>query len=239
MRVVSCVPSLSELAEELSPGCLAGRTRFCNSPSGLKSIPSIGGTKDLDTGRIIRLKPDLVLSVKEENTREQILELREAGLKVEVFDIRNLVEAIAMVEKCGFLLSSPEKAAGISARMKELLRPAGEKGSILYFIWKKPWMLAGRDTFIGDLLEKSGFRNLAPEGARYPELAGTDEIIQLHPDIIFLSSEPYPFREKDLAFFQNILPETRVMFVDGSIFSWYGSRTAMLPEFLRGLGFSD
>jgi ABC-type Fe3+-hydroxamate transport system substrate-binding protein len=236
MRVVSCVPSLSELAEELRPGCLVGRTRFCIAPDSLKKVPKVGGTKDLDTAAIIRLKPDLVLSVKEENEKQQIGELISAGIETAVFDIRTLEDALAMVQECGKLLQNPAQANRIAAEMNKIREPAqGNCGSMLYFIWQKPWMVAGEDTFIGDLLRKTGFRNLAPPGARYPAFQSIEQILQLNPDVIFLSDEPFPFNEKHRVFFQNNFPRAKVFRVDGSLFSWYGSRTAKLNEYLRNL----
>ena len=236
MRVISCVPSISELAEELRPGCLVGRTRFCIAPDSIRQLPKIGGTKDLDTAAIIRLKPDLVLAVKEENEKKQIGELMSAGIETAVFDIRTLEDARAMVQECGKLLQNPAQANRIAAEMNKIREPApGNRGSMLYFIWQKPWMVAGADTFIGDLLAKSGFRNLAPEGARYPVIEDIAQIRQLNPDFIFLSDEPFPFREKHRAAFQNNFPLSRVLCVDGSIFSWYGSRTARLKQYLQNL----
>jgi ABC-type Fe3+-hydroxamate transport system substrate-binding protein len=119
--------------------------------------------------------------------------------------------------------------------MEPLLLPQAQRGSILYFIWQKPWMCAGNDTFIGDLLRRSGFRNLAPEEGRYPVLNRLEDIQNLKPDFIFLSSEPFPFSDKDLLFFQNNFPDSFVYKVDGGIFSWYGIQTPLLPDYLDSL----
>ena len=235
MRVVSCVPSLSELAEELFPGCLVGRTRYCISPPSIRQVNKIGGTKDLDTAGIISLKPDLVLAVKEENEKDQIETIRQAGIKTEVFDIRSLDDAILMVKECGRLLNNQSRAAEICSGMAAIRSAHKPRGSILYFIWQNPWMCAGKDTFIGSLLECCGFRNAAPESGRYPVLHELSDIQYLKPDVIFLSSEPFPFREKHLAFFTNNFPESKVKLVDGSLFSWYGSRTAKVPNYLNSL----
>ena len=96
-------------------------------------------------------------------------------------------------------------------------------------------MCAGNDTFIGDLLRRSGFRNLAPEKGRYPVLNSLEDIQNLKPDFIFLSSEPFPFRDKDLLFFENNFPASSVYKVDGGIFSWYGIQTPLLPGYLESL----
>jgi ABC-type Fe3+-hydroxamate transport system substrate-binding protein len=239
MRVVSCVPSISELAEELLPGCLLGRTRFCIAPKSISKLPRIGGTKDLDLSQIIALKPDLVLSVKEENEKDQIEFLIESGLNVVVFDILTLQDAIEMVRDCGTLLGNPNRAEEIALGMDAIREPSKKsKGTVLYLIWQSPWMCAGPDTFIGSILQESGFEVLSTEGGRYPELKDMDEIRNMAPDYVFLSSEPFPFRQKQYDFFCNNLPDSKVFLVDGTLFSWYGSRTAMLPAYFAKLGLS-
>lgn len=235
MRVVSCVPSLSELVEELAPGSLYGRTRYCIAPESLKKVPKIGGTKDLDTDKIIAMQPDLLLAVKEENEKEQVEKIRDAGIRTVVFDIRSLTDAIHTVQECGKLLDNSGRAGEICSGMEGIHQLKKYSGSVLYFIWQKPWMCAGRDTYIGSLLECCGFVNAAPEGARYPVLADLAEIQNLKPDYIFLSSEPFPFRKKHYEFFANNFPASEVRLVDGSLFSWYGIRTLQLPKYLNEL----
>jgi ABC-type Fe3+-hydroxamate transport system substrate-binding protein len=238
MRVVSCVPSLSELVEDLVPGSLCGRTRYCISPESIRKISKIGGTKDLDTEGIIALNPDLVLSVKEENEREQILKIHASGIRTKVFDIRTLDDAISMVRECGKLLDNQDRAEEICSGMESVRMLKNFHGTVLYFIWQNPWMCAGKDTFIGSILENCGFTNLAPEGNRYPALHDIAEIEKLNPDYIFLSSEPFPFREKHRLDFANNFPGSRVELVDGSLFSWYGIRTTQLPGYLKELKLS-
>ena len=236
MRIVSCVPSLSELAEDLRPSCLVGRTRFCIAPASIREVMKIGGTKSLDIGRIMQLQPDLVLSVKEENEKEQIEYLINSGLQVEVFDINGLIDAIDMVQKMGVLLGNTERATGIRNGMEQLYHMEGFGDlSVLYFIWQQPFMVAGEQTFIGDLLRISGFKNLAPAGSRYPVLKDINEVRQLNPDLIFLSSEPFPFTDKHCFYFQNNLPDSKVYKVDGRIFSWYGKRPVQIPRYLQNL----
>jgi len=185
------------------------------------------------------MHPDLVLSVKEENEKEQIEALIESGLRVVVFDIVNLKDAIEMVRNCGTLLGNPDRAEEIALGMDAIREPKKKsKGSVLYLIWQNPWMCAGPDTFIGSILQESGFQVLSTEGGRYPQLKNIDEIRSLAPDYVFLSSEPFPFRQKQYDFFCNNLPESKVFLVDGTLFSWYGSRTAKLPAYFANTGLS-
>lgn len=94
-------------------------------------------------------------------------------------------------------------------------------------------MAAGNDTFIHHMLMQAGWNNLI-ESPRYPEVS-IQELKRLKPDVLLLSSEPYPFKAKDVAELSQILPQTRVMLVDGELFSWYGSRLLQTPDYINGL----
>ena len=104
---------------------------------------------------------------------------------------------------------------------------------MVYCIWKNPWMWAGSDTFISKMLNYAGFENIISD-ERYPELE-MKEIIKENPDYIFLSSEPYPFKEKHIEELNTEFPNSRFKIVDGEMFSWYGSRMLQAPEYFNSL----
>ena len=54
-------------------------------------------------------------------------------------------------------------------------------------------------------------------------------------DYILLSSEPFPFKEKQIAEFQKICPKAKILLVDGELFSWYGSRLILAAEYFKNL----
>jgi hypothetical protein len=83
-------------------------------------------------------------------------------------------------------------------------------------------MAAGSDTFIHDMIQKAGFVN-ALDQKRYPVLS-IDDFHIIQPDLIFLSSEPYPFKAKHIDELSTICPGIPIKLVDGELFSWYGSR---------------
>ena len=98
----------------------------------------------------------------------------------------------------------------------------------LYLIWREPWMAAGGNTYIHDVMKTFGLQNVCAETDRYPQL--TDEAVSdLTPELILLSSEPYPFTEKHVQEMEGVARTPRIMLVDGEWFSWYGPR--MLPSF--------
>ena len=103
-----------------------------------------------------------------------------------------------------------------------------------YFIWRKPYMAVGGNNFIDAMLQHCGFHNVFSNLERYPEIT-TEQLQKANPQLILLSSEPYPFKEKHIAEFQAICPQATIKVVDGEMFSWYGSRLAMAPAYLQGV----
>ena len=101
---------------------------------------------------------------------------------------------------------------------------------VAYFIWKNPYMLAGQHTFINHMLAMIGLHNVV-KSARYPAVE-LEDLLLLEPDIVFLSSEPYPFREKHVKEIETALPQASVQLVDGEMFSWYGSRLVKAVQYL-------
>jgi len=236
-KIVSLVPSQSELLWDLGLRKeLVGITKFCIHPQELfKNITKIGGTKTLNIKKIIDLKPDLVIGNKEENDRSQIIELQK-HVPVWMSDIYNLSDALQMIEAVGEMTNKQNEAINIKNQIAQsFLQLKTISKSVLYLIWKNPFMGAGTNTFINDMLLKMGLKNLLnQENNRYPELKIND-IIDLKPEVIFLSTEPYPFKELDIVFFSKKLPNTKIILVDGEMFSWYGSRLLKSSNYFNQL----
>lgn len=235
-RIISIVPSQSELLWDLGlREELVGITKFCIHPKVMyNSIERVGGTKTLHIEKIRALKPDLIIGNKEENEQSQILELQKE-FPVWMSDIYNLEDALKMIELVGELVNQFNNANRIKNQIQQSffdLQKVSKTG--LYLIWNKPYMAAGSATFIGDMLQKIGIENVLPTNSRYPELS-LEEIKSLNPDIIFLSSEPYPFKEEHIKELQNQLPNSKVLLVDGELFSWYGSRLLKSVDYLNDL----
>ena len=237
-RIVSLVPSQTELLIDFGlKDRLVGITKFCIHPPELrKEIKVVGGTKNFHIDRIEALEPDLIIGNKEENEEGRIKALQEK-YPVWMSDIQVLSEALTMILQLGVIMGKPEVAATmISTITKEFesLRFPRKRPKTLYFIWRKPWMAAGKDTFIDAMLRQSGFRNAVSQ-SRYPELT-EEEILALAPEVVMLSSEPYPFKEKHMAELQAMLPNARIILVDGEMYSWYGSRLLQAPAYFKKLG---
>lgn len=238
-RIISTVPSTTEFLFDLGLGNrVISRTRFCKYPeSDIAKLPNIGGPKDLYFDKIRLLDPDLILVNEEENKKEQIEVLLDE-FPVYVCKVRNYDEALQNILNTGKIVGSEPKsfeiANTIQARFSQL--PVNLKSqSVLYLIWKDPYMVAGKDTFINSMIEKCGFRNaIADKDSRYPKMTA-EEISKLNPDLVFLSSEPFSFTKKHIQEIQNLLPNTKIELVDGEMFSWFESHLRKAGKYFNDL----
>jgi len=236
-RIISVVPSQTELLFYLGlDNEVIGITKFCIHPADkFKSTKKIGGTKQLDIDKIKSLRPDLIIANKEENERGQLEELMQY-FPVWISDIYDLPGALDMITRVGELVGRKVEAATLAATITQNfneLKPVLSPLRVAYFIWRKPYMIAGPNTFIDSMLQKCGWEN-AFDLQRYPEIdAGM--LRDASPDVILLSSEPYPFKEKHLAELSALVPSATVKLVDGEMFSWYGSRLLEAPGYFKEL----
>jgi ABC-type Fe3+-hydroxamate transport system substrate-binding protein len=225
-RIVSIVPSQTELLFDLGLAeQIIGVTRFCNHPADkILSKTQIGGTKQLNIGLIKSLEPDLIIANKEENERNQVEELMQY-FPVWISDISNKADALQMIESVGEITCKVLDAQKMVQRIKTSfneLKSIKKPLLVAYFIWRKPYMVAGKGTFIDDMLTHCGFINCIDQ-SRYPEIDAIS-LAKLNPEVVLLSSEPYPFKQKHIDEIRVVLPNTKILLVDGEMFSWYGSR---------------
>jgi len=236
-RIISLVPSQTELLFDLgSDHGIIGITKFCIHPEDkAKQKIKIGGTKQLNINIINELNPDLVIGNKEENEQGQIEELIR-HFPVWMSDISNLDGALDMIKRVGEITGKSPEANSLSDRIQQQFDNIAIQQSCrraAYLIWRKPYMVAGKGTFIDDMLQRCGLVN-AFDTERYPEVS-VEGVMAAKPDIVLLSSEPYPFREKHIAEFRKFLPKADIKIVDGEMFSWYGSRLLKASGYFRSL----
>jgi ABC-type Fe3+-hydroxamate transport system substrate-binding protein len=238
-RIISLVPSITELLHHFQlDNETIGITKFCVHPqTWFKNKTRIGGTKNINIEKIISLQPDLILCNKEENVQVQI-ETLAATLPVNMCDVKNYEDALQMIETIGILTNksneSKQLIKNIEFSFQQSNISSSKKIKTAYLIWKEPYMTVGGDTFISSMMEKAGLENIYNNEDRYP----TKSIIDLqkdNPDIILLSSEPYPFKEKHMVELQQYFPNTTIVLIDGEMFSWYGSRMLYAAEYFKNL----
>ncbi|HLZ87927.1 MAG TPA: helical backbone metal receptor [Puia sp.] len=237
-RIISLVPSQTELLYTLGlDEAVVGITKFCVHPeSWFRSKPRIGGTKAIDPARVDALQPDLIIANKEENEKPQI-EALATRYPVWISDVHTLQDALAMIRDVGAITGKATEASAlattIATRFQQLPIPV-KPVPAAYLIWRNPWMAAGGDTFINDMLRYCGYTNVFSGHDRYPTLELSALAGPNCPHIL-LSSEPYPFRERHITEIKEVLPDATIRLVDGEFFSWYGSRLLEAPAYFRQL----
>jgi ABC-type Fe3+-hydroxamate transport system substrate-binding protein len=241
--VVSLVPSITEYLADLGLGHrLVGITKFCIHPGHVyRNTTRVGGTKNFDVEKILALKPGLVIANKEENDRLRTEAIMQ-HVPVWVSNVSTIEDALDMMEQLGHLLACEVEATRLCRELRTgidalySIPEAPVRPTAAYLIWRKPYMTAGTDTFISHMLEVIGVQNAVAKwgqrGTRYPEITA-EELVELRPQWVLLSSEPYPFAERHITEIEQ-LGIKRVTVVDGEAFSWYGSRLAKcMPELIR------
>lgn len=227
-RIISLVPSQTELLYDLGlESSIVGITKFCVHPNHfLKTKTIVGGTKQIHLEKIKALQPDIILCNKEENTKAIVNACSEI-CTVHVSNIETISDCIAMIQQYGEIFNKKVEASKISEKIqinvKDFQTYIQEKSTlkVAYFIWKNPFMVAGKNTFINYLLQLNKFKNVYADLGRYPEIElKQEETI----DVVFLSSEPYPFKENHIVELQAYYTNAKIQLVDGEMFSWYGSR---------------
>ena len=243
-RIVSLVPSQTETLFDLGlENSIVGITKFCIHPTRFKKEKTIvGGTKSVNFDKIKALNPDIIICNKEENTKEIINTLSQI-CPVWVTDIVTIKSNSKMILDFGKIFNI-EIISKIMIQLIDYklllfnkLNENIKSKNIAYFIWKNPWMAVGNNTYINEMLLLNGFKSVFDNSeiyeSRYPEFE-FDAIKNLDLDYIFLSSEPYPFKEKDAIEIQNLMG-IKTILVDGEMFSWHGSRLLKAIDYFRDL----
>ena len=249
-RIISLVPSQTELLYHLGlDQRVVGITKFCIRPEEWFSYKTrVGGTKTVNTELIRELQPDLIIANKEENDPDQILWLSR-HYPVWVSDIKDMSGALDMILTLGALTGTAEKASGIAKAIRENFSELQEARRQVplraaYLIWRNPYMAAGGDTFIHDMMENCGWTNVFADLSRYPVVSPA-QLADASCDLLLLSSEPYPFKEKHIAELKKTIAQhapgkeqqTIFLLVDGEMFSWYGSRLIQAAAYFKRLGY--
>jgi ABC-type Fe3+-hydroxamate transport system substrate-binding protein len=201
-RIVSLVPSLTEALFAFGAGeRVAGRTRYCLCPPrAVGRVPVVGGTKKVDVRRVLDLEPDLIVAVREENSRDCVEELKRAGVPVFLGAPETVEDATTMLRELAGLVGAPhpEAVLGPIERARARLENAPRTPRRVFVpIWKNPYMSVGSDTYVHDLLATCGGENICGDAERYPVVT-LEEVQAAQPEVVLLPDEPYPFSAEDL-----------------------------------------
>lgn len=241
-RIVSLVPSQTELLYDLNlEDSIVGITKFCiHPPHAKKNKQIVGGTKNIHPDKIKALNPDIILCNKEENTKE-IVEICTAIAPTHVSDIFDLNDSKNLIRTYGSFFSKTQEALDLIQQINtqqkkfESFIKGKPEFKVAYYIWRNPWMVAAKNTFIDYLLTVNRFENIYKDLERYPIVSLESLNSKMNVDFILLSSEPYPFKEEHALEIKKQTNVTNVVFVDGEMFSWYGSRLAKAFDYFKQL----
>ncbi|CAL9318728.1 Vitamin B12-binding protein [Streptomyces sp. enrichment culture] len=231
-RVVSLVPSLTEAVAVTLPGALVGATDWCTHPAGL-DVARIGGTKNPRVDRIVSLAPDLVIANEEENRAADLDALRAAGIEALVTEVRGVPQAFTELDRVLTACGAPGRPSWLdeAERAWAALPEPAERTTAVVPVWRRPWMVLGRDTFAGDVLARLGVDHLyAGHPDRYPRVPAA-ELRAAAPDLVVLPDEPYRFTADDGP---EAFPGLPCALVSGRHLTWYGPSLTRAPRVLAG-----
>lgn len=239
-RIVSLVPSITELLCDLGlAGQVVGRTGFCIHPAdAVAAIPKVGGTKDVNIGKIRALAPTHLVVNIDENEKPTVEALAEFVPNIVVTHPVAPEDNLGLARLMGGIFCADAAAeawcAAFAAELAELrAQPKGRVTSVLYCIWQDPWMSISADTYIARMLAEIGWTVPDLGAARYPRFEWTDELVA-GIDGVLLSTEPYRFTEAHAEALEKQIGKP-VRLVDGEMMSWYGSRALAGVRYLRQL----
>jgi hypothetical protein len=249
-RIVCLVPSITELLCDLGLSArLVGRTGFCIHPwETVRTIPKVGGTKDVLMDRVRELEPTHVVVNVDENLKEDAETLAEFVPNVVVTHPRAPRDNLGLYRQMGAEFDREAEAEELCERFERAYEraaaSAGEERSVLYLIWRDPWMTVARDTYIAQTLALFNWHTVPAEqplvlsnpvgdkgqGVRYPEVDLPGFAGEV--DCVLLSSEPFHFKNRHLAEVAELVPGVEVALIDGEMTSWYGSRAIAGLDYL-------
>ena len=244
LRIACLVPSVTETLFALGLGeQVVARTGFCIHPEpAVRDVPKVGGTKDMNIARLIATEPTHVIVNVDENRKADVDHLRKVIPNIVVTHPMMPDDNIALFRLLGHIFSVDDAAHRLATELAVALAAARAVGAqlppqtVLYAIWKNPWMTISRDTYVSAMLETVGWKTLPLQAEkRYPEIAA-DDTVWYAAERIFLSSEPYSFGEEHIAELRNVMHLTQpIELIDGEYVSWYGVRAIAGLNYLSDL----
>lgn len=243
-RIVCLVPSITELLSELGLSqYIVGRTNFCIRPRHLThTVPKVGGTKTPDLSLLRQIAPSHIILNIDENTQELHQEVKTFIPTIIVTHPCSPSDNVMLYHTLGGIFHRTAKAHYLAQKIREIIRIAEDKTSrlpaeqVLYLVWKNPWISISRDTYISQTLTTVGWHTPPKISKdRYPCLGDNLAVAIGETERILLSSEPYPFGERDRRQLAHLFPSIPVTRIDGSMTSWYGSRAILGLEYLYKL----
>lgn len=195
VRVISLAPSITEIVYVLEQDHrLVGATRFSYYPEPADKLPKVGSYIQLDLEKIVALKPDLCIAVKDGNPLSIVKRIEKFNIPVYAVDPRNLHAVMETLIEIGALLDSAEKAATLVEKMQNRIRnvtsrvdSVAHRPGVFFQIGISPIVSIGTDTFIHELIELAGGENLTHGPVPYPRFS-VEQVLRLAPEVFIITS---------------------------------------------------
>ncbi len=247
-RIVSLVPSLTEALFVLGVGeAVVGVSDFCVEPrEAAAGKTRVGGTKAVNVARVLSLRPDLVVASAEENSRDDIRGMVQAGLPVFVTLPTTVAGAIDLLEQLAGMTGAAEAGARMVAEAREALAEVERSNEgrqpvrTFCLVWRNPWMTIGPGTYMHDFITVCGGDNVfGLRHERYPRVQ-LSEMAERDPEVVLLPDEPYRFEPKhvsEISAFREVsaVRDGRIYLLEGKHLCWYGPRIAGSLRYVSGL----
>jgi iron complex transport system substrate-binding protein len=194
-RVLALAPSLTEMIFSLqAEDRLVGATRYSNFPEAAKKLPRVGSYVQLDLEKIVAIKPDLCIAIKDGNPRRTADAIKALGIPVFAIDPRSIEQIMDAFLLLGEILGASKRAEELVADMEHRLSLVKEKVAaskirpgVFFQIAEVPIISAGKDSYIDRLITLAGGRNLAGNLTEYPRFSW-ENIMVLQPEVVLISS---------------------------------------------------
>jgi len=236
-NIISLVPSLTELLFFLKMDeQVKGITNFCVHPSDkLSDKVIVGSPLHVDYEKIEQINPDIIIAGKSENNKNNIEKIAEK-YPVWVSDVRSIEDACKMIEKIGMICNQSDLSYNITKNISVGFDSLADKTKIkvCYLVWEKPFMVAGNNNYINDILKKTGLINVFEHKEGYAKVTAK-EMQECQADFVLLPSEPYKFDNSHISTYKNLINKATVLLVDGQLFSWYGNRMLLAINYLKNM----
>lgn len=212
-RIVSLAPSITETLFAIGAADqVAGVTAYCNYPAAARLKPSVGGMVSPNVEAIVALAPDLIIISKEGNLREDAERLRTLRVPLYVSNPRTLADIRRSIEQLGILTGHEDAASRLAERLRERedtvrRKAGGRQVRALLLVSVQPLMVVGGGTFLAELMEAAGARNLAADAPGTYPVYSREAIAQLDPEVVLVLSDAVA----DTAALLSLFPEWKTL----------------------------
>jgi iron complex transport system substrate-binding protein len=194
-RIVSMAPSLTEILFSLGlREEIVGVTDFCDYPEAALTKQRIGGFVNPSIEKIVSLKPDLILAIRDGNRMVTVHRLSDLGFSVYVVDPTGFDGVVKTIENIGEVVRRQEKSTEIVRKItkkKEAvvrLTQSLPRPKVFFQVGYSPIVTVGRGSLGDDLIRLAGGRSISEnESGSYP-VYGVETILSKAPEVIILSS---------------------------------------------------